>query len=314
MASRWEQFAADGDRYNLQYRTANDGSVRPEHAALHGVTLPPSDPFWQSYFPPNGWNCRCTAVQVLKDKYPETPHDEAEKRAANALSRDHRGMFRFNPGIQRKTFPDYNPYTISRCRDCDLANGKLSLAKVPENEICAACQLVRQCELQRGCKEDDVFGNRLLISNSAHSDELKDNIRAARSLLGSFSDMTMKIREHILVENQPNPEYEINGLIADRKGIESEKGVANAFKKAKKQGCEAVVIDLDMNMRQQPLRDIKLAKEIYFRHMDFEDGLIKECYIVYHDKAVRIDSSLFVPNERNISKGLISQMIKKIAE
>lgn len=149
MAARWEQFAADGDRYNLQYRTANDGSVRPEHAALHGVTLPPSDPFWQSYFPPNGWNCRCTAVQVLKDKYPETPHDEAEKRAANALSRDHRGMFRFNPGIQRKTFPDYNPYTISRCRDCDIAKGKLSLAKVPENEICAACILNRQCEIQR---------------------------------------------------------------------------------------------------------------------------------------------------------------------
>ena len=145
MASRWEQFAADGDRYNLQYRTANDGSVRPEHAALHGVTLPPSDPFWQSYFPPNGWNCRCTAVQVLKDKYPETPHDEAEKRAANALSRDHRGMFRFNPGIQRKTFPDYNPYTISRCRDCDIAKGNLNLAFIPEYEQCAACKLVRKC-------------------------------------------------------------------------------------------------------------------------------------------------------------------------
>jgi hypothetical protein len=28
----------DGDRYNLQYRTAGDGSVRPEHAALHGVS------------------------------------------------------------------------------------------------------------------------------------------------------------------------------------------------------------------------------------------------------------------------------------
>lgn len=143
MASRWEQFAADGDRYNLQYRTANDGSVRPEHAALHGVTLPPSDPFWQSYFPPNGWNCRCTAVQVRKDKYPETPHDEAEKRAANALSRDHRGMFRFNPGIQRKTFPDYNPYTISRCRDCDIAKGNLNLAFIPEYEQCAACKLLR---------------------------------------------------------------------------------------------------------------------------------------------------------------------------
>lgn len=68
MAAKWERFSEDGDRYNLQYRTANDGKVRPEHAALNGVTLPPSDPFWEEYYPPNGWNCRCTVVQVRKSK------------------------------------------------------------------------------------------------------------------------------------------------------------------------------------------------------------------------------------------------------
>lgn len=167
MAARWEQFAADGDRYNLQYRTANDGSVRPEHAALHGVTLPPSDPFWQSYFPPNGWNCRCTAVQVRKDKYPETPHDEAEKRAANALSRDHRGMFRFNPGIQRKTFPDYNPYTISRCRDCDIAKGNLSLTFIPTNSVCAACPLIRECYNDLSRTENAVIRHHYLHNEMA---------------------------------------------------------------------------------------------------------------------------------------------------
>ena len=62
MAAKWERFSEDGDRYNLQYRTAGDGKVRPEHAALNGVTLPPSDPFWEEYYPPNGWNCRCTVV------------------------------------------------------------------------------------------------------------------------------------------------------------------------------------------------------------------------------------------------------------
>ena len=51
MAAKWERFSEDGDRYNLQYRTANDGKVRPEHAALNGVTLPPSDPFWEEYYP-----------------------------------------------------------------------------------------------------------------------------------------------------------------------------------------------------------------------------------------------------------------------
>ncbi|WP_290390469.1 phage head morphogenesis protein, partial [Paramuribaculum intestinale] len=77
MAGRWEQFMRDGERYNLQYRTQRDDKVRPEHAALDRVTLPPSDSFWEEFYPPNGWNCRCTVVQVRKSKYPETPHDEA---------------------------------------------------------------------------------------------------------------------------------------------------------------------------------------------------------------------------------------------
>ena len=147
MAAKWERFSEDGDRYNLQYRTAGDGKVRPEHAALNGVTLPPSDPFWEEYYPPNGWNCRCTVVQVRRSKYPTTPHDEAMALGEEALQRDTKGIFHFNPGKEDKTVPDYNPYTIRRCRDCDIAKGKIKLARfVPENELCAACKLVRSIE------------------------------------------------------------------------------------------------------------------------------------------------------------------------
>lgn len=145
MAAKWERFAEDGDRYYLQYRTANDGKVRPTHAALHGVTLPMSDPFWEEYYPPNGWNCRCTAIQVRKSKYPATPHDEAMTLGEEALQRDTKGLFRFNSGIERKTVPDYNPYTIRKCKDCDIAKGKLKLAFVPDNELCAACELLQRC-------------------------------------------------------------------------------------------------------------------------------------------------------------------------
>lgn len=142
MAAKWEGFMQDGDRYNLQYRTAHDDRVRPEHAALDRVTLPMSDPFWQEYYPPNGWNCRCTVVQVRKSKYPVTPHDEAMALGEEATGKDTKGIFHFNPGIEQKTIPDYNPYTIRRCRDCDIAKGKLELAFIPENELCQACRLL----------------------------------------------------------------------------------------------------------------------------------------------------------------------------
>ena len=149
MAAKWEGFMRDGDRYNLQYRTAGDKKVRPTHAALNRVTLPINDTFWEEFYPPNGWNCRCTVVQVLKDKYPVTPHNEAMALGEESTGKDTKGIFRFNPGIEQKTVSDYNPYTIRRCNDCDLAKGKTTLAFVPDNELCAACKLVRKCESQR---------------------------------------------------------------------------------------------------------------------------------------------------------------------
>ena len=147
MAAKWEEFMEDGDRYNLQYRTANDSKVRPEHAAMHGITLPLSDPFWEEFYPPNGWNCRCNVVQVRKSKYPATNHDEAMALGELATGKDSKGIFRFNPGKEEKCVPDYNPYTISRCRDCDIAKGKLNTAKpfIPDNEMCAACKLLHAC-------------------------------------------------------------------------------------------------------------------------------------------------------------------------
>lgn len=153
MAGRWEQFMRDGDRYNLQYRTQRDDKVRPEHAALDRVTLPPSDSFWEEFYPPNGWNCRCTVAQVRKSKYPATPHDEAMRLGDEALQRDTKGIFRFNAGKEGKSVPDYNPYTIRKCSTCPIAKGDKSgklAAFVPDNEVCKACVLLHQCEQLRG--------------------------------------------------------------------------------------------------------------------------------------------------------------------
>lgn len=141
MAAKWEQYAQDGDRYLLQYRTAGDDRVRPEHASLEGVTLPITDTFWEEFYPPNGWNCRCTVTQVLKSQATPTPHEQAIALGEDALKLDKHRFFRHNSGITGKTFPDYNPYTIQRCRDCDIAKGKLKLGK-PSNEVCEACKTV----------------------------------------------------------------------------------------------------------------------------------------------------------------------------
>lgn len=116
MAAKWNDFETDGDRYNLQYRTANDGKVRPGHKVLHNVTLPVNDPFWDEFFPPNGWRCRCTVVQVRKGKYPVSDSNTAIQQGREATSRTGRdsvnkdAIFRFNPGKQQVIFPPHHPY------------------------------------------------------------------------------------------------------------------------------------------------------------------------------------------------------------
>lgn len=61
MAGRWKQLQAGKDRRPfLQYRTAGDARVRPQHRQWNSLIYAVDDAFWQSHYPPNGWGCRCT--------------------------------------------------------------------------------------------------------------------------------------------------------------------------------------------------------------------------------------------------------------
>lgn len=110
MAVKWQDFERDGDRYLIQYRTAGDDKVRAEHAPLHNTTLPVNDPFWENYLPPLGWNCRCTAVQVLRDKYPVSNSEHAIMLGDMATEQPKQKIFRFNPGKTETIFPPKHPY------------------------------------------------------------------------------------------------------------------------------------------------------------------------------------------------------------
>ena len=271
MAARWEGFMEDGDRYHLQYRTANDGKVRPEHAAMHGITLPPSDSFWEEFYPPNGWNCRCTVIQVRKSKYPATDHEEAMALGELATGRDSKGIFRFNPGKEGKSVPDYNPYTIRKCKSCDIAKGKLNTAKpfIPENEMCAACKLIRaQLEDNIGASRRIVRYNeeewertyispndnglvatqweRIAESEASNSERQKfvKEMRMCKVLADNGHDV-----EYLQGVNRPAGQtYDIrmDGIKADLKCITGGAGnIVKYIKKAlTKQGGEAVILEL----------------------------------------------------------------------
>ena len=175
MAARWKDFERDGDDYLLQYRTVGDKRVREAHRLMHGITLPASSRFWDWYFPPNGWNCRCTVAQVRRGKYPESDEHDAMNLGSQATAGKHQEMMRFNPGKQMACFPAYNPYTISRCKDCEYRPGRLELAKVPDNELCAACKVIR--EMVALYQDIPTKAGKLRIHKGHGKQEREENIR-----------------------------------------------------------------------------------------------------------------------------------------
>ena len=144
MAVKWHDFQHDGDRYLLQYRTANDGLVRPEHQALHNTTLPIDDPFWDSYTPPLGWNCRCTVVQVNRGKYPVSDSAAAIRAGEAATAKPKQQIFRFNPGKTERVFPPRHPYLPKGCGDCQFRTER-HLGYKPDNPLCQACDILAKC-------------------------------------------------------------------------------------------------------------------------------------------------------------------------
>lgn len=141
MAVKWHDYVRDGDRYNLQYRTAGDERVRSEHAALNNITLPPSDPFWNDYLPPNGWNCRCDVDQVLREDYPMSD-PEVARAAGDACTEEPKArIFRYNAGREMTLFPKKHPYLPKGCGNC---TGSLNLAYDPKREQCRVCRVVSE--------------------------------------------------------------------------------------------------------------------------------------------------------------------------
>lgn len=84
--------------WGYEYVSVDDDRVRPSHALLNGVRLPKEHPFWRENMPPNGYNCRCTVVEVFKEDRPRAKEPPKSVRYAGKLiSPGADEGWRFNP-------------------------------------------------------------------------------------------------------------------------------------------------------------------------------------------------------------------------
>jgi SPP1 gp7 family putative phage head morphogenesis protein len=103
MGAKWLQIQRDKTILPyLQYITAGDERVRLEHQELDDITLPVDHQFWDTYYPPNGWNCRCDVKQI---SYIKTPSDLSKYSLPDVPK-----LFQGNVGKTGNAFPPAHPY------------------------------------------------------------------------------------------------------------------------------------------------------------------------------------------------------------
>lgn len=131
-AGQWAQIVETSERAPwLMYTAVHDNRTRPEHMAWDGRVLRFDDPWWQTHYPPNGWNCRCDVIQ-LNDRQVKkmglTPLDQAPDDGTEPWTNPRTGEERQIPrGIDPGW--DYHPG-----RDRDEDTGRLADEKVGQTE------------------------------------------------------------------------------------------------------------------------------------------------------------------------------------
>lgn len=138
-AGRYQRLMDNVDnRPYWQYSAVGDNRTRPAHMALHGRIYRYDDPFWATFYPPNGFNCRCTVIALadrdLKRKGIDKPDDSSQNLVEIDRPADKQGNvektvgFKLPDGSIRTTDKgfDYNIGRLSYRPNLDLYPEKLA--------------------------------------------------------------------------------------------------------------------------------------------------------------------------------------------
>jgi len=64
---RYKQLTEDRDVLPFwMYSAINDSRTRPTHLAMNGRVWPADHPVWNTWYPPNGYRCRCSVIALTE--------------------------------------------------------------------------------------------------------------------------------------------------------------------------------------------------------------------------------------------------------
>lgn len=186
MAVKWQDYQ---DRKELlpsiRYVTQNDERVRDGHQLLSGTILPVDDEFWDTYFPPNGYGCRCSTQQVANTNQvrPDTlPNDEQVPP-----------IFRNNVGNTRQAFTQAHPFFSGFTQD-----QRTNLKKITS-------KMVYESDQGKKVYFDNPSGG-FVIQQSASNQELESTARQ----LAKLAERIYMLKK---VKDKPSPNLLRNDLL-----------------------------------------------------------------------------------------------------
>lgn len=240
-AARWVDFENDArDIPFLMYQTVGDNAVRQSHAELDGIVRKINDVFWNTHYPPNGYGCRCEAVQA-----PGVESDQKEIPSNSSVPQ----IFRTNLAKTGLIYPKGHPYF----KDIPAVELRKALEYLPAKNS--------YLETYIGNHEINIHpwhGDKELDQNlDAVNILLKHDEKAKIQLLPVINDKDKEIKHKFYskkyLEKYPtkNADISYNGKIAEIEHASGTKSsIQNRIKDGKKQSdfvMLQVPDDVDMN-------------------------------------------------------------------
>ncbi|MDM1042144.1 MULTISPECIES: phage head morphogenesis protein [Empedobacter] len=220
-ASNWEQYQKRKHLYpNLKYKTQGDKNVRDAHRKLDGIIAPIDGSFWRSFYPPNGWRCRCYVVQTAED---------ATKDIPTISDSEVKPEFKVNVGSTGQIFKENTDNNGNPHPYFDFVTNHSQALKDALERTKANCPYTVAYQSDNGTK--------FYVSPFTDPSDYQKNFAGSKTFADSLN-LQINIREHLNIEGEKNPEYEYifdaNKIIKGDRVSPTSKNVStatnNAFK------------------------------------------------------------------------------------
>lgn len=287
MANLWEEYKDNVSFFpNLEYRTQKDDRVRKEHENLHGIIKPLNDSFWDSYYPPNGWRCRCFVMQTAANPTPD-------EKMPTITPNDVKPEFRINVGKSGQVFKEGT-------ENGGKPHPYFSLTKVSEIDYKKAFELMKL-----NAPYNTVYSKNAKVRHSIFADinDLPKNISLGTTVadyIGDSLDILPHLDRNIIPGKNPELFSVTNSIVGDRvspewKSIKNATENAFANKLSNKKGGQLtaekntfIAIELNFDATNENIEAFARASWQRFNHYTSLDFVY---YYIENKNAVKIDRS-----------------------